>query len=209
MRLVGGSLRGRKLAAPRPAELKIRPTSERVREALFNILGHAIAEFDIAGARVLDLFAGTGALGLEALSRGAACCLFVEQAATARGLIRRNIEAFELSGMTRLYRRDATELGKARARDVADLAFVDPPYGKGLGRRALDSALSGGWLAQGAVVVIEERAGLELPLPPQLLRLDQRSYGDTQIIFARFDAGRRQALHISPALIRPNLDKED
>ena len=184
MRIVAGALRGRLLATPDGKDT--RPTSDRVREALFNILAHGISDFEIEGARVLDLFAGTGALGIEALSRGAQFCIFVELAAEARGLIRENIEQFKLSGVSRIFRRDATDLGSANGRDVASLVFLDPPYGKGLAERALSSALSGGWLASGAVVVIEEARKAAVELPTGLIQLDQRVYGDTQIIIARF-----------------------
>ena len=132
---------------------------------MFNILAHGIPEFELAGARVLDLFAGTGALGLEALSRGAAFCLFVEQEAEARALIRRNVEALGLTGVTKIFRRDATELGPAGRNGGFALAFLDPPYGQGLAERALASAVEGGWLAPGAITVIEERKGTGVALP--------------------------------------------
>ena len=186
MRIVAGTLRGRPLATPETNA--IRPTSDRVREALFNILAHGIPGFDLAGIRVLDLFAGTGALGIEALSRGAAFCLFVEQDAAARALIRRNIETFELTGMTRLYRRDVTQLGEANKRDASDLVFLDPPYGKGLAEQALAGTLCGGWLNNNAITVIEERADIDISLPPQLTPLDQRRYGETQVLIARYSS---------------------
>lgn len=184
MRIVGGSLRGRGLSSP--TSMKTRPTSDRVREALFNILAHGIPDFELEGARVLDLFAGTGALGIEALSRSAASCIFVEIATEARGLIRSNIEAFELSGVTRLYRRDATNLGEANKRDAADLVFIDPPYGQGLAELALASAIKGNWLNDGAIIVIEERAGETITLPEDLTPIDTRTYGDTQIVIASY-----------------------
>ena len=135
MRVVAGTLRGRPLAAPKHEGL--RPTSDRVRESVFNVLAHGVPDFDIAGARVIDMFAGTGALGIEALSRGAAYCLFVEEAAEARALIRQNIESFGLTGVTRIFRRDATDLGPAGNMPPYRLAFLDPPYGKGLVERGL------------------------------------------------------------------------
>jgi 16S rRNA (guanine966-N2)-methyltransferase len=184
MRIVGGQLRGRTLAAP--ADDRTRPTSDRVRESVFNILAHGIADFSIAGTRVLDLFAGTGALGIEALSRGAAYCLFVEEGAEARALVRRNIEALALTGVTKIFRRDATDLGAASNRGPFGLVFLDPPYGKGLAERALASAASGGWLDAGAVAVIEERKGVAITLPTGFIALDQRAWGDTQALFARF-----------------------
>lgn len=184
MRIVAGKFRGRALATP--DDDRIRPTSDRVREAMFNILAHGIDGFDMPGAIVLDLFAGTGALGLEALSRGAASCLFVEQDAEARGLIRRNIEALGQTGTTRIYRRDATDLGEAGNREPFTLVFADPPYGKGLGEKALAAAAGGGWLADGAIVVAEERAGVSVAWPAGFTILDQRTWGDTQAVFARF-----------------------
>ena len=127
----------------------------------------------------------SGALGLEALSRGAAFCVFVEDDAEARAIIRRNIEAFGLTGKTRIFRRDATDLGPAGARDVASLMFLDPPYGKGLADLALRSAIAGGWLAPGAVVVCEERGDVIVDVPAALGEIDRRSYGDTQVHFLR------------------------
>lgn len=190
MRIVAGSLRGRTLAGPGPGVDAIRPTSDRVREAVFNILAHGVSDFEIAGARVLDLFAGTGALGLEAISRGAAFCLFVEDDAEARGLIRTNVEAIGLTGVTRIFRRDATDLGTALKRDQGyTLVFCDPPYGKGLGEKALASALAGGWLAPGAVIVIEERATVAVSLPMGFTALDRREWGDTHVVFARVAQG--------------------
>ena len=187
MRIVAGRFKGRPLQTPRGDA--IRPTSDRVRESLFNILEHGIAGFSLEGARVLDLFAGTGALGIEALSRGAAYCLFVEEDASARGLIRANVEAFALTGVTKLYRRDATRLGPAGNLGAFDLALLDPPYGLGLGQSALTAAIEGGWLAPGAVCVLEERAGLDVTLPPPLTLLDRRAWGDTQVVVGRLASG--------------------
>ena len=187
MRVVGGRLRGRPLASPKdPGDQRLRPTSDRVREAVFNILIHGIPEFSLEGAKVMDLFAGTGALGVEALSRGASYCLFVEQDAEGRGLIRRNIEAFELAGITRIFRRDATDLGPASGRERFTLLFTDPPYGRGLGEKALVSAAAGGWLSDGAVAVIEEAERSELALPSEFTELDRRVWGSTQVVFARY-----------------------
>ena len=184
MRIVGGRMRGRQLVAPE--DDATRPTSDRVREAIFNILAHGIPEFSLERARVLDLFAGTGALGLEALSRGAAYCLFVEEAAAARAAVRRNVEALGLTGVTKIYRRDATQLGPASGRDRFDLAFLDPPYGQGLAERALSSAAAGGWLAHDALAVIEEHKDAVVVPPGNFLVLDRRSWGDTQVTFARY-----------------------
>ena len=184
MRIVGGRFRGRPLATP--ADETTRPTSDRVREAIFNILAHGVADFSLEGARVLDLFAGTGALGLEALSRGAGYCLFVEDAASARALVRRNVEALGLTGVTKIYRRDATQLGPAADRDQFDLVFLDPPYGQGLAAKVLASAAAGGWLARGAIVVVEERRDVAVTFPGAFVAVDQRTWGDTQATFARY-----------------------
>src|SRR5262245_78664 len=162
-----------------------RPTSDKVREALFNILIHGIEDFEIEGARVLDLFAGTGGLGLEALSRGAAYCLFVEDHADARGVIRQNIEALGLTGASKVWRRDATQLGLASPMQPFQLLFADPPYGKGLGELAWRAAADGGWLAAGAVCVLEERAGIVPSAPPGFSVFETRVYGDTALYFLR------------------------
>lgn len=184
MRIVGGKLRGRALATPR--DETIRPTSDRVREAVFNILQHSIG-VELDGLRVADLFAGTGALGLEALSRGAGYCLFVEEGPEARAIIRNNIEGFGLMGVTRIFRRDATDLGPAGNMAPFSLAFLDPPYSKGLGERALTSLRDGRWLAPGAVIVLEERAGLPVLLPEGFAELDRRAWGETQAVFGRLE----------------------
>lgn len=186
MRIVGGTLRGRALATPK--DTRIRPTSDRVREAIFNILAHGIDGFSIEGVQVLDLFSGTGALGLEALSRGARFCLFVEEDAEARGLIRQNVEAFGLTGVTRIFRRDATNLGPAGSKGGHALAFLDPPYGQGLGERALAAAAAGGWLAPGAVCVLEERKDAVVALPAGFALIDARTWGDTGASFLKFTA---------------------
>lgn len=189
MRVVGGRFRGRPLASPKdPGDQRLRPTSDRVREAVFNILTHGIPEFSLEGAKVIDLFAGTGALGVEALSRGASFCLFVEQDAEGRGLIRRNIEAFGLAGITRIFRRDATDLGPAGSREKFTLLFADPPYGRGLAEKALAAAAACGWLAEGAIAVIEEATRSELTLPSEFTEIDRRVWGSTQVVFARFTA---------------------
>ncbi len=185
MRIVAGRFRGRAIAAPK--DESVRPTSDRVRESLFNILEHGIAGFSLSGARVIDLFAGTGALGLEALSRGAAFCLFVDEAVPARALIRTNIELLQLTGATRIFRRDATNLGPAGTMAPFALAFLDPPYGKGLGERALRALADGGWLSPGAVTVLEERLGASIALPGGFTEIDRRTYGDTQILLARYE----------------------
>jgi 16S rRNA (guanine966-N2)-methyltransferase len=185
MRIVAGRLRGRAIASPKDED--VHPTSDRVRESLFNVLEHGIEGFSLSGARVLDLFAGTGALGLEALSRGAAFCLFVDEGVAARALIRTNIELFQLTGITRIFRRDATDMGAAGTVAPFALAFLDPPYGKGLGERALVSLSGGGWLLPGAVAVLEGRVNAEIALPREFTEIDRRTYGDTQILLARFE----------------------
>ncbi len=184
MRIVGGQFRGTQLAevgAGDPAA-HLRPTSDRVREAIFNLLLNGGHGDPVTGARVLDLFAGTGALGLEALSRGAARVAFVDDGAAARALIRRNVERLRAMGVTDIWRRDATRLGPNRGPGYG-LVFLDPPYGQGLGERALASAAEGGWLAPGAMVVWEENAAMA---PPEGFQpLDQRRYGDTWVTLLR------------------------
>ena len=184
MRVVAGRFRGRALQAP--DDMSIRPTSDRVRESVFNILAHGIPDFSLDGARVIDLFAGTGALGIEAVSRGAAYCLFVEEAPEARALIRKNVEALGLTGETRIFRRDATDLGPAGNMEPYALAFLDPPYGKGLGEKALASLADGNWLKPGAICVFEERVGTTVEIPRAFECLDARTYGDTEIRFLRY-----------------------
>ncbi|MBA2126851.1 16S rRNA (guanine(966)-N(2))-methyltransferase RsmD [Hyphomicrobium methylovorum] len=184
MRVVAGRFRGRALATP--ADSSTRPTSDRVRESVFNILSHGMGNFLLQGSRVIDLFAGTGALGIEAVSRGASFCLFVEDAAGARALIRENVEALGLTGETRIYRRDATDLGPAGNMQPYDLAFLDPPYGKGLGEAALTGLASGAWLRPGAVCVLEERLNTEILPPGAFTLVDRRAYGDTEIRFLQF-----------------------
>jgi 16S rRNA (guanine966-N2)-methyltransferase len=186
MRIVGGTLRGRQITGPQ--HLGLRPTADRVRESLFNILAHGVPDFTLDGARVIDLFAGTGALGLEAISRGAAFCLFVDNDAEARALIRTNIEKFGLTGVTRIFRRDADDLGPAGTVAPFNLAFLDPPYDQGLAEKALTALAEGKWLVPGAIVVAEERAGISIALPPGFTELDTRAYGDTQIAIARYAA---------------------
>ena len=183
MRIVAGKFRGASLVAPKG--IATRPTSDRVRQALFNVLEHGAPAIDFEGARVLDLFAGSGALGLEALSRGARFALFIEDEAEARGAIRRNVEALALTGASKIWRRDATKLGEAGSLAPFDLVFCDPPYGKGLGERALASAVDGRWADDNAVAVIEERADAEIAWPAPFQEIDRRRYGDTLIAMAK------------------------
>jgi len=180
VRIVGGRLRGRTLNAP--ASREIRPTSDRLREALFDILAHRYPGI-LEGARVVDLFAGSGALSFEALSRGAGFALFVDSGAEARALLRGNVEALALGGVTRIWRADATKLGRAPAGPPFDLAFLDPPYGQGLAGPALASLKAGGWLGPDALVVVEENAKAEIAAPEGLSLADERTYGDTKLAF--------------------------
>ena len=184
MRIVGGRLGGRALAAPRSQA--IRATADRLRESLFNILVHAYGD-PVTGARVLDLFAGTGALGLEAISRGAAFALFVDDAAEARALIRENVAVLGIGGVTRIFRRDATRLGTAHPVEPFTLVFLDPPYGRGLAEKALASARAGGWLAPAALVVVEEAADAGFEPPDGFEELERRQYDDTEFVFLRFN----------------------
>jgi 16S rRNA (guanine966-N2)-methyltransferase len=183
MRIVAGTFRGARIEAPKG--LATRPTSDRVRESLFNVLEHGPARIDLEGVRVLDLFAGSGALGLEAISRGARFTLFVEDRAEARAAIRRNVESLNLTGATKIWRRDATKLGERRTLGPFDIAFLDPPYGKKLGERALAGLVEGAWLREDAIVVLEERADVDIALPARFERIDARTYGDTQVLVAR------------------------
>ena len=182
MRVVGGTLRSRPITAPKSSA--IRPTADRLRESLFNILIHGYGD-PITGARVLDLFAGTGALGIEALSRGAAYALFVDDGAEARALLRENTQTLGLAGVTRIFRRDATKLGPVHPVEPFTLAFLDPPYRKGLAEQALTSARDGGWLMPDALAVVEEAAGATLTAPDGFTELEHRAYDDTQIVILR------------------------
>jgi 16S rRNA (guanine966-N2)-methyltransferase len=182
MRVVGGRLRGRALKGPQSQG--IRPTADRLRESLFNILVHAY-DNPIEGGRVLDLFAGTGALGIEALSRGAAFSLFIDDGLEARALLRANIESLGLGGTSKVYRRDATQLGPAHPMEPFSLVFADPPYGKGLAEKALASAREGGWLVPGALIVVEEATASALKPPEGFEELERRVYDDTEFVFLR------------------------
>jgi 16S rRNA (guanine966-N2)-methyltransferase len=184
MRIVGGRLRGRPLAGPKPGIGSIRPTSDRLRESLFNVLAHAYDDA-VQGARVLDLFAGTGALGFEALSRGAGFALMVDDGAEARGLIRENQTALGLAGLSRIFRRDAAKLGPISGMAPFGLVFCDPPYRKELGEKALTSAREGSWLEPGALVVLEEAADAEIAAPEGFEELERRAYGETQVMILR------------------------
>ncbi len=184
MRIVGGQFKGREIAAP--AGRDTRPTSDRARESIFNVLAHADWSPGLEGRRVMDLFAGSGALGLEAMSRGAAFALFVETDAAARGTIRDNIEALGLFGSTRIHRRDATDLGlkPAGVGEPFDLVFLDPPYGKGLGERAMARLGEGAWITDDALIMLEVGAD-ETPQTPAFETLDERSYGAAKVLFLK------------------------
>jgi 16S rRNA (guanine966-N2)-methyltransferase len=182
MRVVGGRLRGRALAAPKSQA--IRPTADRLRESLFNILMHAYGD-PISGARVLDLFAGTGALAIEALSRGAAFALFVDDGAEARALLRENVATLGLGGTSKVYRRDATKLGEPHPMGPFGLAFLDPPYRQGLAEKALASARAGGWLVGDALVVVEEAVDAGFKAPEGFEEIERRQYDDTELVFLR------------------------
>lgn len=178
MRIVGGKYRGRKLAAP--TTQKIRPTTDRTRESLFNILANKV---DFEDARIIDVFAGTGALGLEAMSRGGSFALFVEESAEGRGLLRTNTQALDLQGKSKISKRDATKLGHLDAGAKFDIAFLDPPYGKKFGEKAIEQLLLGDWLNEGALIVLEE-ASEALPTEIDGLKtLDIRKFGETSIGF--------------------------
>jgi 16S rRNA (guanine966-N2)-methyltransferase len=182
MRVVSGRLRGRTLAAPKSQA--IRPTADRLREALFNILAHAYND-PVSGARVLDLFAGTGALGIEALSRGAAFALFIDDGADARALLRENVTALGLGGTSRIFRRDATALGPIHPLEPFTLAFLDPPYGQGLAEKALTSARLGGWLTPDALIMVEEATKANFTAPEGFVEIERRRYDETEFVFLR------------------------
>ncbi|WP_027833661.1 16S rRNA (guanine(966)-N(2))-methyltransferase RsmD [Maritalea myrionectae] len=178
MRIVAGKFKSKTIASPQSDD--IRPTSDRVRESLFNILANHFGPV-MTGTRVLDLFAGTGALGLEALSRGAEHATFVDTGVEARALLRENIQEFGVAGQSRMLRRDATDLGQIQRILPCNLVFLDPPYAKGLGDKALAVAYEGGWIAPEAIVVLEEQKGVEVKAPDGFDLLDERTYGDTMI----------------------------
>src|SRR5271165_127233 len=182
MRIVGGRLRGRSLAAP--VSHAIRPTSERLRESIFGILEHRYPG-RVEGQRVVDLFAGSGALAIEALSRGARFALLVDDGTGARALLRANVEALRLGGVTRIWRADATKLGAAPAGGPFALAFLDPPYGQNLAGPALAALVEGGWLDSDGLCVVEEAAKAEIAAPAGLALIDERVYGDTRIAILR------------------------
>ena len=189
MRIVSGEFRGKAIVTP--AGERTRPTSDRARQAVFNILEHAAWSPGVRHQRIIDLFSGSGALGFEALSRGAAFCLFVETDEQARGAIRQNVDAMGLFGRTRVHRRDATDLGVRPGADgpAFGLAFLDPPYGKGLGETALAKLAAGGWLADGAVVMFERGSDEPDFAVDGFEKLDARDYGAARVHFLKYSAG--------------------
>jgi 16S rRNA (guanine966-N2)-methyltransferase len=184
MRIVAGRHRGRRLLAP-PGET-VRPTSDRAREALFNILSHgqmAAEGIPFAGAAVLDAFAGTGALGLEALSRGAAEAAFIEQDREALATLRQNIAALGEGGRSRIFPGDATR--PPRAPSACELVFLDPPYRSGLAAAALTALDAAGWLVPHALAIVE-LAPREVLVPPTgFFPVDERVYGAARLVFLR------------------------
>jgi 16S rRNA (guanine966-N2)-methyltransferase len=183
VRIVGGEFRGRSLAVPKSNA--IRPTADRTRESLFNILSHAYPEA-LNATRMMDLFAGTGAVGLEGASRGCRHVLFVESSVEGRGLLWENIDALGLHGRTRMLRRDATDLGSVGNLEPFDFLFADPPYAQGLGEKAFAAAADGGWLVPGALAILEERADVVVDVPPAFLFLEVRTFGDSKMHFFHY-----------------------
>jgi 16S rRNA (guanine966-N2)-methyltransferase len=183
MRIVAGTLRARQLVAPKGQST--RPTADRTRQALYNVLEHAPWTSGLRGGRVIDLFAGSGALGLEAISRGAHFCLFLERNEAARAAILANVEALNLADRTRIDRRDATALRERTSADGAafDLALLDPPYGQGLGEAALARLAAGGWLAPAALAILERGLADPAPTPPGFRLLDERTWGAARVSF--------------------------
>ncbi len=180
MRIVGGKFGGRKLAVPNSQN--IRPTTDRTRESLFNILNHSYSQ-KLRETRILDVFAGTGALGLEAISRGAHYCVFMEIGAEGRGLLRTNIETFSLTGHTKVFRRDATKPGPIGTMGAFDMVFADPPYGKGLGEKSLIALAENGWLQEDALCILEEKKGSLPEIVDGFICEDVRQFGETEIGF--------------------------
>lgn len=183
MRIVGGKFKGRALVTPDGQNT--RPTSDRAREAIFNILAHAEWAPNLEGARVMDVFAGSGALGFEALSRGAGFCLFVETDEAARGAIRDNVETLGLFGTTRVHRRDAAQLGvrPGSQAEAFNLVFLDPPYRKGLGEKALGALINGNWLSENAIIVFERAADEDDFVTAMWQKINVKTYGAAQVLF--------------------------
>ena len=189
MRIVSGLFKGRQLLAPEGSIT--RPTSDRARESIFNVLAHADWSRPIEGTRVIDAFAGSGALGIEALSRGAEFCLFIETESRARGCIRDNIEKFNLFGNTRIHRRSAVDLGAkpASVGERFDIVFMDPPYGYNLVPSALKTLAAGGWVKPGALAVAETGPDDPEVQAPGWETLDRRTYGPADVTFLAYRPG--------------------
>jgi 16S rRNA (guanine966-N2)-methyltransferase len=183
MRVIGGKLKGRVLKGP--SSDAIRPTSDRLRETIFDIIMHSFADA-IINAKVIDVFAGTGAIAIEALSRGASAATLVDDSAKACALIRQNLAALDLGGMGRLIRRDARKLGASPDGELYDFVFLDPPYGKGLIEPSLIALREGRWLKPGTLIVMEEATTQEIRLPSGFLAIKTRVFSDTKITFASF-----------------------
>jgi 16S rRNA (guanine966-N2)-methyltransferase len=185
MRIVSGKLKGRPILTPEGRTT--RPTSDRAREAIFNILAHAEWAPELDGLRVMDLFAGSGALGFEAISRGASHCLFVETESHARGIIRENIDKYSLFGNTRIHRRSATDLGKKPAGigEPYDMAFMDPPYGYDLVDPAIRELQKGGWLKPDAIIIAEISKDDARPQFENCEVLQEKTYGAATVFMAR------------------------
>ena len=183
MRIVGGHFRGRALKGP--SNQTIRPTSDRLRESLFNILEHAYGD-PVRDARVIDVFAGTGALALEALSRGAHFALLIDDDSQAQALIRSNIATLDLAAQTRILSRSALKIGTAPLGEKFALAFLDPPYHGNLAIAALGALRDGAWLAAGALVVVEDAANARMDLPEEFKMVETRLSGESQLAFLRF-----------------------
>lgn len=185
MRIVGGKFKGRALKAPEGRNT--RPTSDRARESIFNVIAHAEWAPPLEGARIIDAFAGSGALGFEAISRGGSFCLFVETESGARGVIRDNVETFQLFGITRIHRRSAVDLGPKPAGlgQPFDLVFMDPPYGYNLVPPALNQLIEGAWITADALVVAETGADEPPPETPGWTLIDDRIYGAARVSFLK------------------------
>jgi 16S rRNA (guanine966-N2)-methyltransferase len=185
MRIVAGKFKGRAIVTPEGRNT--RPTSDRARESIFNVLAHAEWAPPLEGARIIDAFAGSGALGFEAISRGGAFCLFVETDSAARGAIRQNVEAFQLFGITRIHRRSAVDLGAkpAGVGEPFNLVFLDPPYALNLVPQALEQLVAGAWLTPEALAIAETSSEEPAPVSPGWELLNDRTYGAARVSFLR------------------------
>jgi 16S rRNA (guanine966-N2)-methyltransferase len=189
MRIIAGRNRGRKLAAP--AGQTVRPSSDRLRQALFNILQHGKHGVEIDDAIVVDAFAGTGAIGLEALSRGAGYVVFIENEPTALESLRKNVALCNESEHAEITRADATQPPPAPA--ACDLAFLDPPYGRELASPALSALAQKDWFKDDALCIVELASSEQLVPPEGFEFLDVRTYGAAQIVILRWHDGERTA----------------